>query len=215
MSNHWTEAVIVLLVLTSFKLLGSSRLGACIRAVAVQGIALGALTLLAHVEALSVRSVALAVVSMALKGAVFPWLMFRALREAGVRREVEPFVGYTTSLVIGAATLGMSFWIGSRLPLPVVTFSSLAIPAALFTVLMGLFVIVSRRVAINQVLGYLVLENGVFAFGLALAQVAPLWVELGILLDVFVAVFVMGIAIFHISREFDHIETDRLTNLKD
>jgi hydrogenase-4 component E len=68
---------------------------------------------------------------------------------------------------------------------------------------------------LNQVVGYLVLEDGVYLFGLILAPEVPLLVEMGILLDVFVAVFVMGIAIFHISREFDHLEVDQLTTLKD
>ena len=64
-------------------------------------------------------------------------------------------------------------------------------------------------------LGYLTLENGVYAFGAAVALQMPILVELGILLDVFVGVFVMGIAIFHISRQFDHIDTDRLVSLSD
>ena len=75
--------------------------------------------------------------------------------------------------------------------------------------------IVSRRKAIMQTLGYLAMENGIYAFGLAFAVEEPLLVEMGVLLDVFVAVFVMGIAIHHISREFDHIDTDRLSALKD
>ena len=88
-------------------------------------------------------------------------------------------------------------------------------PAALFTILVGLFLIVSRRKALNQVLGYLVLENGIYAFGVAPgAASVPLLVELGVLLDVFVAVFVMGIAIYHINREFDHIDADQLDRLK-
>ena len=81
--------------------------------------------------------------------------------------------------------------------------------------MIGLFLIVSRKTALMQVVGYLVLENGIYIFGMALAQEEPLLVEMGILLDVFVAVFVMGIAIFHISREFDHIDVDQLTSLKD
>jgi hydrogenase-4 component E len=79
----------------------------------------------------------------------------------------------------------------------------------------GFVLLVTRRKAITQVLGYLTLENGVYAFGAAVALDMPVMVELGILLDVFVGVFVMGIAIFHISREFDHIDTDRLVNLSD
>jgi hydrogenase-4 component E len=59
------------------------------------------------------------------------------------------------------------------------------------------------------------MENGIYAFGLAFALSEPLLVELGVLLDIFMAVFVMGIAIFHINREFNHMDTDRLSLLKD
>jgi hydrogenase-4 component E len=76
-------------------------------------------------------------------------------------------------------------------------------------------VVVTRRKAITQVIGYLAMENGIYAFGLATAVRAPLLVELGVLLDIFAAVFVMGIAILHIRREFDHIDTDRLTMLRE
>ena len=100
--------------------------------------------------------------------------------------------------------------IGKSLMLPVSV-----LPVALATILTGLLLIVSRRTALSQVIGYLVLENGILAFGAGLALEEPLIVELGVLLDVFVAVFVMGIAIFHISREFDHIDVDQLTLLKD
>jgi hydrogenase-4 component E len=89
------------------------------------------------------------------------------------------------------------------------------VPVALFSIFVGLFLIVARRKAITQVLGYLVLENGIYAFGLGAVHDASMLVELGILLDLVVAVFVMGIAIFHIARDFDHIDTDRLMRLKD
>src|SRR5436190_671839 len=102
-----------------------------------------------------------------------------------------------------------------RLPLPQTPVSPLIVPVALFTSFVGLFIIVSRRKALTQVLGYLVLENGIYAFGVGLVQNTPMLVELGVLLDVFVAVFVMGITIFHINRQFDHIDTDQLATLKD
>ena len=72
----------------------------------------------------------------------------------------------------------------------------------------------SRKKALTQVMGYLVLENGINAMGVAIAKEQPYLVELGILLDVFVAVFVMGIIIFHINREFDHIDTDQMSSLR-
>jgi hydrogenase-4 component E len=76
-------------------------------------------------------------------------------------------------------------------------------------------VLVTRRKAVTQVVGYLMLENGVFLFGQTLARDLPFAVELGILLDLLVGVFVMGIAIHHISREFDHIDTERLDSLQE
>jgi hydrogenase-4 component E len=67
---------------------------------------------------------------------------------------------------------------------------------------------------VNQVLGFLVMENGIYTFGVGIVAEMPFLVELGVLLDAFVAVFVMGIAVYHINREFDHIETNRLDRLK-
>ncbi len=211
----WIDTVLIFLVLSNFLLLGSSRLSACIRFVAVQGILLGVLTLVAHEDGLTLRPLLLALVSAGLKGAVFPWLLKRALREANVRHEIEPYVGYNLSILIGAVALAVSLWLSARLPLPGPPLSSLVVPVALFTSLAGLFLIVSRKNALTQVLGYLVLENGIYAFGVGVVQGTPMLVELGVLLDAFVAVFVMGIAIFHISRQFDHIETDQLATLKD
>ena len=213
--STWIDMVLILLILTDFSLLGSSRLGACIRFVACQGVLLGALTLVAPEETVSLRPVILAILSIGLKGAAFPWLLLRALREANVRREIEPFVGYNLSLLMGAVVLVASLWLGSRLPLPTPPVSPFLVPVALFTSFIGLFLIVSRKKALTQVLGYLVLENGIYAFGVGTVQNTPMLVELGVLLDVFVAVFVMGIAVFHISRQFDHIDTDQLVVLKD
>lgn len=215
MTNAWIDAALAFLVLTNLALLGSSRHTSCIRVVAVQGVALGLFTLAMHGEELSIHPVALACGSVLLKGMVFPWLLFRALREADVRREVEPYVGFVGSTLIGVLALILSLWLGARLPLPNPVISPLVVPVALFTIIIGLFLIVSRKKALTQVLGYLVLENGIYAFGVALVLEEPLLVELGVLLDVFVAVFVMGIAMFHIHRTFDHIDTDQLSTLKD
>ena len=209
-----TDLILVLVVLTNLKLLGSSRLGASIRVVAAQGVMLGLLPVLAHVHELSLHFAALAVGTVALKGVVFPWLLFRALREAEVTREVEPYVGYITSILVGLAALAASFWLGGRLPVSTVEPSSLLVPSALFSILAGLFLIVARKRAVNQVLGFLVLENGIYTFGVGIVAETPFLVELGVLLDAFVAVFVMGIAVYHINREFDHIEVDRLDRLK-
>jgi hydrogenase-4 component E len=211
----WLDAILVLLVLTSLWLLGSSRLQACIQAVAVQGILLGLIPLFAEWPAITLRLAVVAIVSTVIKAVVLPAFLRRAVREANVRNEVDPMVGFTTSLLLGIGLWGIAMYIASRLPVILPNVSSLLVPVAIFTVMCGLLLIVSRNTAIMQVIGYLALENGIYAFGWAFAVEEPLLVEMGVLLDVFVAVFVMGIAIYHLSREFDSIETDELASLKD
>lgn len=209
------DILLVCLVLTDLVLLGSSRLRNAIRIVALQGLMLGLLPLLAHGRGVVWHAVLLGAGSALLKGFVFPSLLTRALRETNASREIEPFVGYIASLLIGVGALALSFAFGARLPLPWAASSQWLVPAGLFSVWTGLFLIVARRKAITQVLGYVVLENGIFALGMVLVEAMPLLVELGVLLDVFVAVFVMGIIVFHINREFDHIDADQLRALKE
>jgi hydrogenase-4 component E len=205
----------ILLILANLRLLGSSRLAACIRAVALQAVILGAAALIANRGELDARVIAIAVASTLIKAGALPWLLRRAIRESGAVREVEPFIGFTASLLWGVGLLGACLLIGARLSPHAAQGSGLLLTVALFTTATGLMIIVSRRKAVTQVLGYLAMENGIYAFGMAFAIQEPLLVEMGVLLDVFVAVFVMGIAIYNISREFDHIDTDRLTALKD
>ncbi|NLF40727.1 hydrogenase [bacterium] len=209
------DTLLVVVVLTNLWLLGSGRIGASINAAAAQGVVLGVLAVLIEEGRLGVPLVAFAVLSGVMKGVVFPWLLRRAQRVAGVNREIEPLVGYTVSVLAGVAALGIAMRLSARLPLPAPAPSALMVPVALFTLFSGLFLIVSRKKAITQVTGYLVMENGIYTLGMAIAREEPFLVQLGVLLDLFVGVFVMGIAIFHISREFDHIDTDQLSALKD
>jgi hydrogenase-4 component E len=213
--NVWLEPIMVAIVLMNLILVASSRLSACIRIVAFQGIAVGLLFIVADVYPPTTDRLLFIFASIILKGFVFPWLLFQAIREANVRREVEPFVSYPVSVAICIITLVISIWLGARLPMPRPVLSPLVVPVALSTIFCGFFVIVSRPKALTQVLGYLVIENGIYIFGTALLLEQSVLVELAILLDIFVAVFVMGIMIFHISREFDHIDTQRLSELKD
>lgn len=209
------DTLMVLLVFTNLRLLGLNRLNASIRTVATQGVLLGIVALLANAGHLTLRFITIGVAGIVLKGIVFPWLLFRALRGARVRREVEPFVGYVPSVLAGVGSFLISLWVAARLPLPVTAASDLLVPTSLSILFVGLFLVVSRKKALSQALGYLVFENGIYAFGVGIAYEAPALVEMGILLDVFVAVFVMGITVFHISREFDSIDTTRLATLKE
>lgn len=208
------DVVLVLLVLTTFLLLGSSRLAAGIRIGALQGVLVGLLTLALGGAVLQLEVVVMGVAIIGLKGVVFPRLLFHALRESDTTREVQPFVGHTASLFVGVLVLWGGFLLDARLQHPARVVSNLLVPVALSMMMAGLFLIVARRTAMGQVIGYLLLENGIYAFGLAMVRQIPLLIELGALMDLFVGVFVMGIAIYRINREFDHIDADRLSALK-
>lgn len=207
------EVVLLFVVLTDFAVLATARLSACIRAIAFQGILLGTLPLLLH-PVLSLHTVALAVGTAVIKAGVLPWFLRWAIREASVRREVEPLVGYMTSMLLGAAALAIAFAVAAALPLPHAV-TEMLIPVALVTVIVGLFVLITRTKAITQVVGYLMLENGIYLFGLTQSPRVPFLVEIGVLLDVFVGVFIMGIVVFHINREFDSISAAKLSELRD
>lgn len=212
--NHFTDTLLVVLLLSCFLLLGTSRLAAAVRLTAVQGFMIGLLPLAIEGGEIPLRVAILAVLIAVLNAGVFPWLLMRTVRTARTTHEERPLVGYGLSMLIGVAAVGAAFWLDSRLPFSAGAESKLVVPVAFSVMATGLFLMVGRRTAICQVLGYLTLENGIYIFGLAIVSGIPMLVELGVLMDMCVAVFVMGIAIYRISREFDHIDAAQLTSLK-
>jgi hydrogenase-4 component E len=204
---------LLVVILINFFVLGSSRLGACIHAVALQGAVLALLPLTAH--GVSGHTVLLAAGAFALKGVFIPRLLLRAIREVRIRREMEPLIGFVPTLLLGSLVTAGSFIFGDLLPLVAAHQGGLFIPTALATLFAGFLLLISRRKAITQVVGYLILENGIFIFGVLLVEAMPLMVEAGILLDLLVAVFVMGIVIGQINREFSTLDTEQLSALKE
>ena len=194
--------------------LASSRLPSIIRAAAMQGMILGVLPLLLE-HKFNWLVALIAVGTMAIKGFVIPALLRRALRAANIDREVEPMIGFIPSLLLGAgATIG-SVALAGTLPLRPEHAGSLLVAGALATVICGFLLLMGRTKAISQVCGYLLLENGIYLFGMLLISATPLIVEAGILLDLTVAVFVIGIIVDRIQREFDTLDTRKLTSLRE
>ncbi|HCE67845.1 MAG: hydrogenase [Geobacteraceae bacterium GWC2_55_20] len=207
------DQFLVLVLLINFVALGTSRLIFSIRAVAVQGVILGILPALIH--PFSWHLVGIIAMILITKGVVIPLLLNRAVRTAEIKREVEPFLGYVATLLLGAVFTALSFGFAGKLPMLPEHQNYMFVPASMATLMTGFLILTTRRKAISQVLGYLVLENGIFIFGLLLAEAMPIMVEAGALLDLLVGTFVMGIVINHISREFSSLDTSRLTSLKE
>ena len=204
----------VLLLLSNLVILGTSRLKVCIRFFAFEGFLLGFLPALVEMDAWGFRIMILSAGVIGLKGIVFPLLLIRTMRSANVYREVEPFIGFIPSMAVGIILVGMSFWISTHIPVPGTAALQSVIITGLATILSGITLLVSRKKALTQVIGFLILENGIFMLGVAFMREVSLMVELGVLLDAFAAVFVMSITAHRISREFDHIDIDQLHSLK-
>ena len=207
------DQILVLVLLINFISLGTSRLIFSIRAVAVQGVLLGILPGLMH--PFSWHLVAITVVIIAVKGFVIPQLLSRAVRSAEIKREFEPFLGYVPTLLLGAIFTALSFGFAGKLPMLPEHQNYMFVQASIATLMTGFLVLTTRRKAISQVIGYLIMENGIFIFGLLLAEAMPVMVEAGALLDLLVGTFVMGIVINQISREFSSLDTSLLTSLKE
>jgi hydrogenase-4 component E len=212
------DAALVLVVLVDLGLLAVSRLATGVRLFALQSLLLAFLPVAQESlagEGPVLHAFLISGGTVALKAVIIPYILMRIIRTGEIHREIEPLIGFTASIFIGALLVTASFALSAGLKLPVRPTSMMVVPVAAATLLIGLFILVSRVKAITQVLGFLVMENGIFILGLLLLKQMPLLIELGILLDLFVGVFIMAIVVYQIRREFDHLDTHLLDVAKE
>ena len=214
-----SEIILAVLLLIDLALVTSGRMLQCIRLAALHGVLIGIFPLVLwdffndgfpHLPVLLTAAAGLLI-----KGLLLPRLLRHAMDHAKVKRELEPWIGYAESLGIVLLVSGAVFYLWMRYAETPAGSPMLAAPVAFITMFTGLFITISRRKALTQVVGFLIFENGITAFGMGMGVECGLLVELGIMLDVLVLVFVMGIAMFHINREFAHIDSDRLNHLNE
>ncbi|BDU75780.1 hypothetical protein [Mesoterricola sediminis] len=202
------------IMLINFMLVASNRVDKCISLAAVQGLLLALILLLMHPH-WTFLALLMAAGTAGIKGVLIPVMLHRAQDRMRQEREPEPYVGYTATLIMAAAGTGLAFLLARRLPLQPGNLGTLFVPASIMALFTGFLLLTTRKRALLQVVGYLVLENGVYLFSLLLVKEMPLLVESGVLLDLVVGIFVMGIVINHITTAFDSQDTHRLAHLKD
>jgi len=213
MANLLDSLLVIVLVMNLFAL-GTSRIQALIRIVGAQGALLGIILLLVH-EHRTLPVVLVAAAGVAIKGIVIPAIMMRALRQAEIKREVEPLISPLSSIVLGATATAFAVLSAGQLPLVDQNEGALFVPTSIATVLVGFILLTTRFKALTQVVGYLVLENGIFIFGMLLIEAMPMVVEMGVLLDLVVGIFVISIIVNHINQAFSSLDTRRLVSLKE
>jgi hydrogenase-4 component E len=201
------------IVVGNLYLLSTSRLSGMIRGVAAQGLLLSILPLLLPNPATTIHTFLLVILSMAIKGILIPRYLYRAIRDVRIVREVNPAVGYSQSVTYGILTSAFAFYVLRKIPFYSIAVSPFHASTAIATAFIGLFLIVSRRNVVSQIIGYLVFENSGFILGLSIAAFQPLFVEMGILLDMLVGVFIMVMAVHHIHTKHDTISSGSLEKL--
>lgn len=204
-----------LLLLSSFVIVAQRRLLACIEMFALQSLFLaGTAALVAYLTGIHHIYVA-AAFTIVIKVIILPRILKQVVRRLNVQRELKLYINIPTGLLICGALVILAFFITqpiSHLGF-LLTQDSLAI--ALAIVLIGFFMMVSRYKAITQVVGFLVMENGLFLGATAAAYGMPLLVELGIFFDVLVAGLIIGIYTQQIQDAFTSVDTTRMTTLKE
>ncbi|MDE2028633.1 MAG: hydrogenase [Candidatus Omnitrophica bacterium] len=211
----WLDISLVSIIFIGLVLLGSSRIGTIIRLFAFQSLILSSIPLQVGWTDLTWHVAAIVLGTLMVKVFVMPNFLFWAIRHVRMRREMPAILGYGKTMLLGGVLVGVAFYISSKLALPNPYFSHLFVPAAFSIFAIGLLLLVSRVKAITQVIGYLVMENGIFLFSMLLLDKTPFLVEMGILLDIFVAVLVMGLVINHMTEDYEDTNTFNLATLRD
>lgn len=155
-----------------------------------------------------------AVLTLALKALAIPWFLLRVIDRVGIRREIEPYLNVPASLLVCIALTVVGYGVSLGMADPGERLAHQVVGIALSMVLVGLFLMVTRRKAVTQILALLTVENAVFLVAVGATSGMPLVVELGISFDVIVAVLVLGILVRRIVDRFESMDTSRLSNLR-
>jgi len=206
------QLFIALILVSTFMILGSTRLYSCVRAFGIQSFLLACVATVVGISTGKIDLYIVALLTLIIKAAVIPYIFIYIIREIKVKREIDLYVGISPSLIIGGMLVVISYYLIRSISV-ITELSSFALSASMSLVSIGLFIMISRKKAIMQMLGILIMENGLFLGAISLTNGMPLLVELGIFFDVLIGVLIMGILIFRINKTFETIDTDMLKNL--
>ncbi len=191
----------------------SSRLKSYISLIAIQG---GLLFVIALVELKGLNTANLIFILMetlVIKAFVLPYFLTVIISKNNITREAEPYISNFLSLIAVVAGIVVSYSLAYSLPNP--AFNAVYFSASLSAVYTGIFIIVTRRKIITHVMGFMVLENGLFLLALAVGGEMPIIINAGILLDIFTSVLALGMFVNEIGNVFHHVEVQKLSRLHD
>ncbi|HEY3139603.1 MAG TPA: hypothetical protein VGJ86_00650 [Acidimicrobiales bacterium] len=188
---------------------------AIVRALAIQGVALAGVALLVGVRAHDLEPIGVAALVLALKGVVVPFLLLRVVRSSDENREVDPVVNVTASLIAGASLTLIAYVVTRDVVALEPSPETRALPIGVAVILIGLFVLASRRKAVSQIVGFLLLDNGIALIALLATAGIPLIIELGVTLDVLLVVLILQILTSRLITRLGTMDLDQLRELHD
>ena len=207
------------ILLAAVLVLWRRELAAIVRLLAVQGALVAAVPALLAVHGAdreaTAELLAVAAGTLLLKAAVLPAMLRRVLARSGEARETEPLVNVTASLLAAAALTLLVYAVAQPMVRPAPSTSTLLIPVDIAVVLLGFFVLVTRRRALSQVVGFLLLDNGIATTAFLATAGVPLVVELGVALDLLFVVLVLQVLTARLQATFGATDIDGLRELHD
>lgn len=215
---NFTDITLVIILLSVMFSLGTPRLKTLVTIMAWQGAAVSLIPLFLKDHGdFGIGAICFFILMLVIKGVVIPGLLYVALNRVAIKREIVPFIGYHASILTGLGIVLMSVFITNYLRPSLAEGQEIVLITAITTMASGFFLMMARTKAITQVIGYLMLENGIYLIGTALTKHSHTLyvVEFGVLLDILVGVMVMGIILHNINSAFDDVDTTLLGRLKD
>lgn len=206
------QLIISLIFASTFIILGSKRLYSCVNAFGVQSFLLASVAATVAYSTNKNEIYIIALLTLIVKAAIIPYIFVYIIKQIKVTREVELYVNISPSLLMGGVLVVISYYLARQISTNT-QLSIYALSASISLVSIGLFIMISRKKAIMQMLGILVMENGLFLGAISLTYGMPLLVELGIFFDILVGSLIMGILVFRINRTFETIDTNMLKTL--
>ena len=202
------------MLVSAYLMVGQKALFTAIRLYAVQSLLLGAVAVTMAFSEGREHLLVMAALTVALKGILIPWFLMRVIDRIGIHREIEPFLNVPASLLVCLGLTVVGYRVSTGFPEGTQGVTHHLIGVALSMLLIGLFLMVTRKKAVTQILALLTVENAVFLVVLGLTAGMPLVVELGMSFDVMLAVLVLGILVHRIVDRFESMDVSRLSRLK-
>ena len=215
----WSSQLIhlgaALLLLTSFAMLSQRRIQSLVNLFAWQGLVLSVSAAAVAYSSGQPHLYVSAALSLLLKVMLLPWILHRLIRRLNVHFDSEPLLNIPTTMLVGILLVVFSFALSQPISQLSTSVARSTLGIALAVVMLSFLMMITRRKAVTQVVGFLAMENGLFFAAMSATHGMPMVVELGVALDVLVGTMILGVFFFQIREQFDSLDLQHLEKLKE